>query len=160
MRGFLCILPVASMPTVRKSAIVPQPPSALFALVDDVEHYPQFLPWCAGAEVQERTATITQARLDIAYGGLRTHVTTRNRKHAPTRMTLEFVDGPFKEFAGEWHFVSLGEEGCRVEFSLDYQFASGAFQALLGPVFSHVAETMVERFVERAERPQQRGPRA
>jgi ribosome-associated toxin RatA of RatAB toxin-antitoxin module len=152
MRGFLCILPVASMPTVRKSAIVPRPAAALFALVDAVEDYPQFLPWCSAAEVEERTASITQARLDISYGGLRTHVTTRNRKHPPTHMTLEFVDGPFKEFSGEWHFISLGEEGCRVEFSLDYQFASLALQALLGPVFGHVAETMLERFVERAER--------
>jgi ribosome-associated toxin RatA of RatAB toxin-antitoxin module len=158
VRGFVCILPVASMPTVHKSAIVPRPASALFALVDDVEHYPDFLPWCSGAEVEQRTATTTQARVDIAYAGLRTHFTTRNRKHAPTRMTLEFVEGPFKEFSGEWRFVSLGEEGCRVEFSLEYKFASAALQALLGPVFSHVAETMVERFVERAERDEPRKP--
>jgi ribosome-associated toxin RatA of RatAB toxin-antitoxin module len=139
------------MPTVRKSAIVPRSAETLFALVDDVERYPEFLPWCSGAELQERTKTITQARIDIAYRGLTTQVTTRNHKEPPTRMTLDFVDGPFERFTGEWRFVPLGEEGCRVEFRLDYAFASRALQALLAPVFSHVAETMVERFVERAE---------
>jgi ribosome-associated toxin RatA of RatAB toxin-antitoxin module len=139
------------MPTVRKSALVAHPPEAMFELVDDVEAYPRFLPWCASTEVHERTAHMTRARLDIAYGGLRTHITTRNTKDPPHGMTLDFVEGPFERFQGRWRFVALGDAGCRVEFSLEYALASAPLRALLGPLFGHVADTMVERFVERAD---------
>jgi ribosome-associated toxin RatA of RatAB toxin-antitoxin module len=150
------------MPTVRKSVIVDRPPATMFELVDDVESYPQFLPWCVGSEVYERDERVTVARLDIAYHGLTSHIATRNVKHAPERMLLEFVDGPFDRFKGHWHFVALGEEGCRVEFALDYAFSNLAFEAVLGPVFGHIIETLVERFVDRAEktpRPRREGRR-
>jgi ribosome-associated toxin RatA of RatAB toxin-antitoxin module len=139
------------MPTVRKSVIVPRPADTMFALVDDVESYPQFLPWCASTTVFERTPEATLARLEIDYHGLASHIETRNLKHPPQRMELQFVEGPFERFKGRWHFVELGEEGCRVEFSLDYAFSSVAFEAALGPVFGHIIETLVDRFVERAE---------
>jgi ribosome-associated toxin RatA of RatAB toxin-antitoxin module len=139
------------MPTVRRSALVTRPADAMFALVEDVERYPQFLPWCAASEVLERTRDVTCARLEIAYRGLRTHITTRNAKDPPHGMTLELVDGPFERFHGEWRFTPLGDQGCRVEFSLHYALAPAPLRALLGPVFSHVADTMVERFIERAE---------
>lgn len=139
------------MPTVRKSVIVDRPARTMFDLVDDVESYPRFLPWCAGAQVYERTAEITVARLDIDYHGLASHIATRNRKHPPERMSLEFVAGPFETFKGHWRFVALGEDGCRVELSLEYAFSNVAFEAVLGPVFGHIIETLVERFVDRAE---------
>jgi ribosome-associated toxin RatA of RatAB toxin-antitoxin module len=139
------------MATVRKSVIVDRPARAMFDLVDDVESYPQFLPWCAGTRVYERTGELTVARLDIDYHGLATHIATRNRKHAPERMSLDFVEGPFERFKGHWRFVALGEQGCRVELAVDYAFSSVAFEAVLGPVFGHIVETLVERFVERAE---------
>ena len=141
------------MPTVRKSVIVAQPRETMFALVDAVERYPEFLPWCAGTEVFERTPQLTRARIDIAYRGLKTHISTFNRKDEPRSMTLEFVDGPFREFDGMWQFSALGDAGCRVEFALDYAFSSAALEALPGPVFGHVVETLVDRFVARAESP-------
>ena len=139
------------MPTVRKSVIVEHPAATMFELVDDVESYPRFLPWCAGTHVSERTAEVTVARLDIDYHGLTSHIATRNVKDAPERMVLEFVEGPFDSFRGHWRFVGLGEEGCRVELALDYAFSNRAFEAVLGPVFGHIIETLVERFVQRAD---------
>jgi ribosome-associated toxin RatA of RatAB toxin-antitoxin module len=141
------------MPTVRKSVIVTRSCADMFALVDGVERYPGFLPWCSGSEVLERTAEVTRARIDIDYHGLKSHFTTRNRKKAPESITLQFEEGPFETFQGEWRFKPLGEEGCRVEFSLDYSFSSTALQLLLGPVFGHIVETLVERFVEEAQAP-------
>jgi len=138
------------MPTVRKSVIVPHSRETMFALVDACERYPEFLPWCSGAEVFERTADLTRARIEIDYHGLKSHVSTLNRKHPPGRMDLELVDGPFEAFAGHWSFSALGEAGCRVELALDYAFSNGVLEALLGPVFGHVLETLVERFVARA----------
>jgi ribosome-associated toxin RatA of RatAB toxin-antitoxin module len=139
------------MAIVRKSVIVPHARTTMFALVDDVESYPQFLPWCPGTEVFERTAELTRARLEIDYHGLKSHIETVNRKRAPEFMTLEFVDGPFREFSGAWSFASLGEHGCRVELALEYAFSSGVLEATLGPVFGHIMETLVDRFVARAE---------
>jgi ribosome-associated toxin RatA of RatAB toxin-antitoxin module len=139
------------MPTVRKSVIVDRPAPRMFELVEDVESYPEFLPWCAGTEVFERTPEITMARLDIDYHGLTSHIATRNLKRPPEGMVLEFVEGPFERFRGHWRFVALGEDGCRVEFALDYAFSNVALEAVLGPVFGHIIETLVDRFVERAE---------
>ena len=139
------------MPTVRKSAIVPCSCETMFALVEDIEAYPDFLPWCSGTEVFERGPRITRARLDVSYHGLHTHVATLNRKHPPERIELEFEEGPFERFAGVWRFAPLGKEGCKVELALDYEFSSKALATLLGPLFGDIAETMVESFVRRAE---------
>src|SRR5947207_14718428 len=105
------------MPTVLKSVLVAKPARTLFDLVDDVERYPQFLPWCSGAQVFERSAVLTRARIDIDYHGLASHFSTVNRKEAPRRMDLEFVEGPFDTLKGHWTFTPLGESGCRVEFA-------------------------------------------
>ena len=123
----------------------------MFELVDRVEAYPEFLPWCTGVKLIERTAEITTARIDIAWHGLQSHVATRNTKHAPEAMELAFLEGPFESFGGEWRFVPLGEAGCRVEFSLDYAFSSAAAALALGPLFNHVLGSVVDRFVARAE---------
>ena len=140
------------MPTVRRSVLVPYPCATKFALVEGCERYPEFLPWCAGVQVFERDEALTRARLDIDYHGLKTHIATLNRKEPPGRITLEFVDGPFDHFRGDWHFTPLGDVGCRVELAIDYAFKHRSIEAVLKPVFGHIAETLVDRFVERAER--------
>lgn len=139
------------MPTVRKSVIIPRSCATMFALVDDVERYPEFLPWCPATRLLERSAEVTRARLEVDYHGLKSHIETLNRKRPPESMELEFVDGPFQEFSGLWSFTALGDEGCRVEFALDYAFSSRVLEATLGPVFGHIMETLVESFVVRAE---------
>ena len=139
------------MPTVHRSVIVDRPAETMFALVDDVEGYPQFLPWCADAEVYERTAELTRARIDIDYHGLTTSIGTRNVKRPPGEMALELEEGPFDRFSGEWRFVALGDGGCRVELALDYAFSNASMALALGPVFGRIVETLVDRFVERAE---------
>jgi len=137
------------MPTARKSALVPHSCETLFSLVDDVERYPEFLPWCAGVKVFSRDERTTHARIDVDYHGLKSHVTTRNAKERPGRMTLELEEGPFERFSGEWTFKPLGEAGCRVEFALEYKAAGGAIASLLEGVFGYIASTLVDRFVER-----------
>ena len=139
------------MPTVRKSAIVPHSCATMFALVDRCEAYPEFLPWCSRVELLERTPEVTSARLHIDYHGLVTRIGTRNVKRPFESMQLELVEGPFDSFRGSWSFAALGEAGCRVEFVLEYSIAGSALAALLGPVFGHIAATLVERFVARAE---------
>ena len=138
------------MPTVTKSVLVPHSAERMFGLVDAVEHYPEFLPWCSGTKLIERTAEVTRARIDVDYHGLKTHFTTRNRKDAPRRMDIELEEGPFDRLEGSWTFTPLGEEGTRVELSLDYALASRSMGRVLAPVFGHIMETLVDGFVERA----------
>src|SRR5205085_5463994 len=139
------------MRTVQKSVLVPHSAAMMFELVDDCESYPQFLPWCCGVELFDRTAEVTRARLDIDYHGLKTNISTLNRKQPLERMEIGFVAGPFERFQGHWRFTALGDAGCRVDFALDYAFSNGAMDALLAPVFGRIVETLVERFVQRAD---------
>jgi ribosome-associated toxin RatA of RatAB toxin-antitoxin module len=139
------------MAHVRKSVIVPHSCATMFALVDAVERYPEFLPWCPRTEVLERTREVTRARIAVDYHGLRTSFTTRNTMRPPHAMALELVEGPFESFRGEWRFEPLGAEGCRVELVVDYTAAGGTLEALMSPVFGHIVETLVDRFVERAD---------
>ena len=139
------------MPLVRKSVIVPHACATMFDLVDRVEDYPEFLPWCSRVELIERTEQVTAARLHVDYHGLSAKIATRNLKEPTASMRLELVEGPFETFAGTWRFAALGESGCRVEFVLDYAMASGALGVLLEPVFGQIAATLVDSFVARAE---------
>ncbi len=138
------------MPTVIRKVIVDHSAESMFALVDGVEAYPQFLPWCSGVEVFGRTDSETHARIDIDFHGIRSHVATRNRNTRPEWIHLELADGPFERLAGHWHIRPLGPEGCAIEFSIDYAFSSRALEVVMGPVFGQIMETIVDRFVERA----------
>jgi ribosome-associated toxin RatA of RatAB toxin-antitoxin module len=89
--------------------------------------------------------------MDIDYRGLRSHFSTRNVKHPPTIMEMHLEEGPFERLEGRWRFTPLGTEGCRVELSIDYELASSAMARLLTPAFGHIMETLVDRFVARAE---------
>src|SRR5262249_4581832 len=102
-------------------------------------------------EVHDRTPASATASLHIDYHGLKASITTHNRIDHPNGIDLEFVEGPFQHFQGHWRFKPLGDAGCRVDFALDYAFSSRALELALGPVFGHIAGTLVERFVERAE---------
>ncbi len=128
----------------------------MFALVDDVERYPEFLPWCEGAEVLERTQALTTARLHINYLGVRKSFTTTNRKEANVSMEIELVEGPFRDLAGHWRFRPLRADASKVELELAYTFSNKLLESLIGPVFGQIANTLVERFVERADRPRTR----
>jgi ribosome-associated toxin RatA of RatAB toxin-antitoxin module len=140
------------MPEVTKTVIVPYTPAQMFALVDDVERYPAFLPWCTAGEVSLRDETVTRATLRIGYRGVRQAFSTENHKRAPFAMDIKLVDGPFRSLDGQWRFGDLAGKGCKVEFLLAYEFSSRMLSTLIGPVFSHIADTMVEAFVKRADK--------
>jgi ribosome-associated toxin RatA of RatAB toxin-antitoxin module len=139
------------MARVQKSVLVPYRAEQIFDLVEGVEDYPKFLPWCAAAAILERTAQQTLARLDISYHGVRAHFTTANRHERPERIVIELRDGPFRHLDGTWLFRPLGASGSKVELEMHYEFATSALERLIGPVFSHIAHTFIDAFVRRAE---------
>ncbi|MDR1853938.1 MAG: type II toxin-antitoxin system RatA family toxin [Azoarcus sp.] len=138
------------MADVHKKVLIEFTPAQMFDLVDRCEDYPRFLPWCGGTELIARTETITAARLHINYHGLKAHFSTENPKVYPTEMHIHLTDGPFKRLDGAWRFTPLGDAACKVEFDLHYEFSNRLLEKVLGPVFSHIANTFVEAFVKRA----------
>jgi len=137
--------------TVERSALVPYTAEQMFNLVDDVESYPGFLPWCGGTRVRFRDAMVTEAEIIVDYRGIRQTFTTRNSKAYPSLMTLRLVDGPFRTLDGDWRFIALGESGCRIDFRLSYEFSGGLLDRLFGPLFSNIAESMMDAFLRRAD---------
>jgi ribosome-associated toxin RatA of RatAB toxin-antitoxin module len=139
------------MVIVERQALVPHSAAQMYALVEDVESYPRFLPWCSGADVAFRDARRTVATLHVDYRGVRQQFTTENRKWPGEHIELALVRGPFRGLRGEWRFVALAEDACRVELSLAYQLGSPLLDRLLGPAFDHIANTFVDAFVRRAD---------
>lgn len=139
------------MAQVEKTVLVMHSCESMFHLVDAVEDYPAFLPWCGGSDIIERSDQATQATIHIHYHGIQQHFTTRNHKQFPERMDITLVDGPFKHLTGHWHFIPLRENACKIEFKLEYIFANGLIERIIAPVFSHIANTFVDSFVKRAD---------
>lgn len=154
------------MKHVKRSVLLWYSPREMYALVTAVEDYPTFLPWCAQADVVAQHDDGMTARLTLVKGGLRHAFTTRNRHRNGEQVRVELIDGPFSELEGSWLFLPVGRGGatrdadasaCRIEFDLRYAFANRALESLVSPVFDHIANTLVDSFVRRAE--QVHGPR-
>lgn len=139
------------MNKVEKTVLVMHSAEEMFNLVDAVEDYPNFLPWCSGVDLHERTAVTTTATLHINYHGLKQHFTTVNSKIFPNSMDIALKDGPFKHLEGDWRFIELREDACKIQFRLNYEFANNFFEKLISPVFNHIATTFVDSFVAHAE---------
>jgi ribosome-associated toxin RatA of RatAB toxin-antitoxin module len=137
---------------VEKTVLVMHSAAQMYALVDAVEDYPKFLPWCGGVDLLERTQTSTSATLHINYHGLKQKFTTQNSKQFPHSMQIKLKDGPFKQLDGDWRFTQLTPNACKIEFRLNYEFANGFLEKIISPVFSHIATTFVDGFVARADK--------
>ena len=124
----------------------------MYVLVDDCERYPEFLPWCSGAETPVRDQTRTLATIHIDYRGIRQSFTTDNTKIENVEIRMSLREGPFSELDGAWRFLALSESACKVSLTLDYGFASTLLEKAVGPVFGMIANTMIESFVTRAEK--------
>lgn len=123
----------------------------MFDLVNDVESYPQFLPWCSGTTLIESTDEVMQASLKVAKAGLRYSFTTRNELQRPEIIRIELVEGPFSSLSGLWTFKPLSEEACKVSLSLQFDFSGKLTSLAMSKVFNQMAATMVDAFVNRAD---------
>ncbi|MDH3320785.1 MAG: type II toxin-antitoxin system RatA family toxin [Betaproteobacteria bacterium] len=139
------------MKRITRSAIVEHGASAMYALVEDIEAYPQFLPWCRKALVRERTPQRTVATLAVGVKGLRYEFTTQNANRPHEAIDLKLLEGPFRHFAAHWRFSALGARAARIEFAMEYQFAGALVSRALGPLFETIADTMVDAFKRRAD---------
>lgn len=138
------------MPSINRSALVPYSAEQMFQLVDDITAYPEFLPWCGGAEEHKRDETQVQASVTIEKGAINKVFTTQNTLERPRLIKLTLVDGPFKKLHGFWRFDALSEQACKITLELEFEFSNRLVGMAVGPVFNQVANTFVDSFVERA----------
>lgn len=139
------------MAVVHKSVLLAYSAEQMYALVENFEDYPKFLPWCGGAAILRREGEKIVASLTINYHGIRQSFVTKNTNTPPTSIDMELVEGPFKHLHGTWTFQSLRVDACKVEFDLYYEFSSRVLEQLIGPVFSKIANSFVDSFCKRAE---------
>lgn len=139
------------MAVVHKSVLLGYSARQMFDLVDRVEDYPKFLPWCGGVEVRERGDNKVVASVGINFHGVRQSFTTANTNTPPNAIHMSLVDGPFKTLNGVWTFKELREDACKVELDLQYEFSSRLLEQVVGPVFGMIANSMVDSFTKRAE---------
>jgi len=137
---------------VRRSLLMPYPAELMFDLIEQAEHYPQFIPWCTDAVILERSDELVAARLSMRVAGLTLTLQTRNPKRRPEWLALRMERGPLRRFEGEWRLTPLNAGACRIEFTLTYEFADRLTERVAGPVFARMADTMVDAYVARAER--------
>jgi ribosome-associated toxin RatA of RatAB toxin-antitoxin module len=138
------------MRKISRSALVPYSPSEMFALVDDIEAYPSFLPWCSNTVVHERTGNTVDATLELQRGGMRKSFTTRNTNRGNESIGLALLGGPFKRLDGGWTFQALGDEGCKVALGLEFEFESFLVDAMFGSFFEETCNSLVDAFTRRA----------
>ncbi len=137
---------------IERSAIVRYTAAQMFALVNDVGRYPEFLPWCTGGRVTDEPDGQRLASVSIARGLLRTEFTTRNTLVKDSRILMNLVDGPFRNLTGEWHFDAIGERGSRVRFRVQFEFKNRLTAVALSAAFEALCSTIVDAFVLRAQK--------
>ena len=138
------------MKEISRSAIVEHSAAEMYALVDDIDSYPRFLPWCQSARF-EMVDGKKRATLTVGLRGLRESFTTLNENQPASAIHMRLVEGPFREFSADWRFTPLRDNACEIAFSLRYQFSSRTLGKLLEPLFDEIADTMVDAFTRRAD---------
>lgn len=138
------------MRTVNKSALVPYTATQMYALVNDVECYPEFLPWCRSARILAQTETEMRASLELARGGFHKTFTTRNVLEPGRSIVIALDHGPFRHLEGHWRFDALGPDGSRVTLNMEFEFAGAVLDLIAGPVFHEICNSLVAAFTRRA----------
>jgi len=136
---------------VKKRLHVPYTTAEMYNLVNDIEHYPLFLPGCREAFIHTRSDKELTATIKVAKKGLEYALTTVNSLEANHRIEMRLVDGPFKQLEGTWQFKALSEGGCAVDIDLAFAFKSKLFALAVGPFVSFMTDSMIEAFLARAK---------
>jgi len=145
------------MREVQRSALVGRSPARMYALINDIESYPEFVPWCSWARVDSRSDSEIVATLGVRRGLLHTEFTTRNVLEADHRVLMHLERGPFTALEGTWTLTPVGDLGTRVELELRFAFDSSFAAAIFEPLFEDTAASLVDAFVVRARDPRVAG---
>ncbi len=140
------------MTTITRSSLVLFTPEQMFNLVNDVEAYPSFLPWCRASKIISKTDDSVDASLDLAKGGIHHVFSTRNRLVQDKSIDISLIDGPFQHLEGHWQFAMIGDnQGCRIQLDMDFEFSNRIVSMALGPIFTQISGSLVDAFCKRAQ---------
>ncbi len=139
------------MTVVRKSALVKFSAQQMFDLVNDIESYPKFLPWCTGSRIIKREGDTVEAELIISKGGFNIAFSTRNKIDNGSKMTVSLLSGPFSSLEGTWNFIPLREDASKISLDLEFEIAGKLASLAFGTVFNQICNTMVTSFTDRAK---------
>ena len=138
------------MTTIHKQATVPYSAEKMYTLVDNIQDYPKFLPWCQKSVIRSRNDHEVVACLTLAFGGIHKSFTTRNLLQPHKMIEIKLVDGPFRHLEGFWHFTPKGENICQVSVTLNFEFRNRMIGMAFGRVFEPIARSLVDKFVAHA----------
>ncbi len=139
------------MAIVQKSALVKFSAQQMFDLVNDIEAYPSFLPWCTGSRIIKRTEDFVEAELLIAKGGFKKSFSTRNKIDTGGKIVISLLDGPFSYLEGVWNFMPLREDASKISLDLEFEMSGKLASLAFGAVFNQICNTMVSSFTSRAK---------
>ena len=139
------------MTLIERSALVGYTSKQMFELVNHIEAYPEFLPWCKSSEVMAQSDHEIEASLQIAWSGIHKSFTTRNALIPYEKIKMTLVDGPLSRLEGEWTFTAVGDSGCQINLVLEFEVPGGIMSRVIQPLFNNIANSLVERFCKRAD---------
>jgi ribosome-associated toxin RatA of RatAB toxin-antitoxin module len=138
------------MPRINRNALMPYTAKQMYDIVNGVDRYQEFLPWCASSQVIDQTETSMKATVLMKKGKLNHSFTTQNDLLDGEKIHMNLVNGPFRVLQGDWIFSNLSEQGSKIELNLEFEFSNRLVGLLIGPVFTQIANTLVDAFCQRA----------
>lgn len=138
------------MPTHAEQRVLPYRADQLFALVADIERYPEFLPWCRAARIRKREGEVIFADLVIGWKMIRERFTSRVILKRPNRIDVSYHEGPFKYLNNHWIFEPRPDGTCLIDFYVDFEFRSRFLQKAMTLLFNEAVRRMVQAFETRA----------
>lgn len=138
------------MPKIHRSALMPYSAETMFNIVNDVVAYPDFLPWCGDSNILSQDERSMDASVLMKKGKLNHWFSTHNELKTNQSIDMKLIDGPFKKLEGIWRFHKLDADSCKIELDLEFEFSLGLASTLLTPIFTQIANTMVDSFCARA----------
>jgi ribosome-associated toxin RatA of RatAB toxin-antitoxin module len=138
------------MPGINRNALMPYTAKQMYDIVNAVDQYHQFLPWCANSQIIEQSENTMKASVLMKKGKLNHSFTTQNDLIDGEKIHMSLVNGPFKKLQGDWVFTNLSEQGSKIALNLEFEFSNRLVGLLIGPVFTQIANTLVDAFCQRA----------
>ena len=129
---------------------MPYSARTMFDIVNDVSAYPEFLPWCGDVKITLQTEHLMEASVLMKKGRLNHWFSTSNNLIVGEKIKMTLVDGPFKSLDGVWEFIAFDETSSKVKLDLNFEFSSGITAVLVSPLFTQIANSMVDSFCSRA----------